>query len=234
MSTEVKISVENLTFAYGDHVVLDQVSARFAAQRITAITGPSGQGKSTFLTAINRLSDEIPGARVTGRVQINFADGPLDVYAGRYYLPDLRRRVGLVFQKPNPLPISIARNVMLPLALAGRHSRARKLERCEAALRDAFLWDEVKDRLDRSALELSGGQQQRLCIARALVLRPEVLMLDEPTSSLDSEAAGQVEDLLVALRDRCTIIVVSHYLEQVSRIADHGYRIKDRKVVPVG
>ena len=229
--TDPKITVRDLTFAYGGNVVLDHVAAEFPERRITAITGPSGQGKSTLLTAINRLADEIPGARVTGTVEVNLASGRLDVYRDSYYLPDLRRKVGLVFQKPNPLPGSILNNVALPLRLAGEYRRGEARDRCEQALRDASLWDEVADRLDKSALELSGGQQQRLCIARALVLEPEVLMLDEPTSSLDPTAAGQIEELLVGLSARCTLLVVSHYLEQVNRIAHRTYTTKDKKVV---
>ncbi|MBN2081675.1 ATP-binding cassette domain-containing protein [bacterium] len=231
MHPEAKIQLCHLSFAYGDNLVLDGLNAEFHANRITAITGPSGQGKSTLLSAINRLADEIPGARVTGEVTIHFSDKSLNVYADKYYLPDLRRRVGLVFQKPNPLPVSILNNVTLPLRMAGRSGRDDMRDRARDALAAAFLWDEVADRLDQSALELSGGQQQRLCIARALVLEPEVLMLDEPTSSLDSSAAGQIEELLVSLRERCTVLFVSHYLEQVNRIADVTYGIENKQLV---
>jgi phosphate transport system ATP-binding protein len=233
MNDNIRVRIRNLSFAYNDSLVLDRVSADFESSKITAITGPSGQGKSTLLTAINRLADEIPGAKVQGSIELFLQSGKRDVYGDKYYVPELRRQVGLVFQKPNPLPLSIIGNVLLPLRLLGRFSRRNALAKCEQALRGAFLWEEVSDRLNSSALELSGGQQQRLCIARSLVLEPEILMLDEPTSSLDTDAAREIEDLLLALKERCTVIIVSHYLEQVSRIADATYGISAKKLAKV-
>ena len=232
--SRIKVAVRDLSFAYRGKPVLDGVNAEFTEQAISAITGPSGQGKSTLLTAINRLADEIPGAEVDGDIEILLEGRLMQVYRDRYYLPWLRRKVGLVFQQPNPLPASIGKNVALPLKLMGNYSHAEISDRCRQALKDANLWDEVADRLSHSALELSGGQQQRLCIARALAAEPEVLMLDEPTSSLDSASASRIEDLLLDLKKRCTIIIVSHYLEQVGRIADASWRIEHKKLTRLG
>ncbi|MDY6903575.1 MAG: phosphate ABC transporter ATP-binding protein [Thermodesulfobacteriota bacterium] len=215
-----KISITQLTFAYGKTVVLDNLSATFDEHRITAITGPSGRGKSTFLTVLNRLWEDIAGARITGSVQIRFGNNDLDIYHPSVDVCDLRRRVGMVFQTPNPLPMSIMKNVTFPLTLAGEKGRENVHEKAKTALQAAFLWDEVKDRLGADARSLSGGQQQRLCIARALVLTPEVLLLDEPTSSLDRNAGEVIEDLLIRLKDRCTVLMVSHYQDQVQRVAD--------------
>jgi phosphate transport system ATP-binding protein len=220
-NSNTKIRLCDVNFFYGKQQVLYDVNAAFDAHALTAIVGPSGQGKSTLLTAINRLWEEIPGARAEGRVDIHFKGGYRDIAAADYPAERLRRRVGMVFQEPNPLPMSIYKNVAFPLKLSKAHSKtAAPSEEVRTALEQAFLWDEVKHRLNDDARKLSGGQQQRLCIARALILSPEILLLDEPTASLDAKAAGVIESLLVSLKPRCTLVMVSHYMEQVERIAD--------------
>lgn len=220
MRETTKIQLTDLSFYYGDRRILNHVDAGFREHAITAIVGPSGQGKSTLLTVVNRLWEEIPGARVDGRVDIRFDDQWMDICANGYPVNHLRRKVGMVFQEPNPLPMSIYKNVAFPLKLAGVRERQAMEAKVHSALVKAFLWDEVKDRLKADARTLSGGQQQRLCIARALVLEPEVLLLDEPTASLDAQAAGVIETLLAGLKSHCTILMVSHYLDQVQRVAD--------------
>lgn len=183
---------------------------------ITSIVGPSGCGKSTLLAALNRMTDGIPGCRVDGSARL---DG-LETVGTALDVRDLRRRVGLIFQRPNPLPLSVADNLLVPLRDHGVRSSAERGALMEAALRDVGLWGEVSGRLRRPALTLSGGQQQRLCIARCLALRPEVVLLDEPCSALDPRAMEVVEDLIVALRRRLTLVVVTHNLAQARRIAD--------------
>lgn len=222
MNDDIKIIVDSVSFYYQKQEVLKNFSAQFENHRITAIVGPSGTGKSTFLTILNRLWESIPGAAMTaGTVKIRFGRTFIDIYASSYPLSQLRRSVAMVFQIPNPLPMSIYRNIAFPLKLAGIKEKQTVEDKVEQALKRCFLWDEVRDRLNNDARELSGGQQQRLCIARALVMEPEVLLLDEPTSSLDARAADVIETLLTNLKSQCTIIMVSHYLDQVSRIADH-------------
>ena len=220
MKEKIKVQLTDLSFYYGDRRILDQVGVGFTEHAVTAIVGPSGQGKSTLLTAVNRLWEEIPGARVEGRVQIRFDDRLVDINANGFAVNLLRRKVGMVFQDPNPLPMSVYKNVAFPLKLSGQKDAHKIKARVYAALSQAFLWDEVKDRLDADARILSGGQQQRLCIARALVLNPEILLLDEPTASLDAAASAVLEELLLGLKSRCTILMVSHYLDQVQRVAD--------------
>lgn len=215
-----KILLREVSFSYGRHQVLDRVSARFAEHAVTAITGPSGQGKSTLLGLFNCLWDEMPGVKWSGDIRIRLGYQWVSPLKKDIPLPLLRRKVAMIFQEPNPLPMSIAKNLAFPLKLAGVKDKGLVEEKTRQALTDAFLWDEVKDRLETSALELSGGQKQRLCIARALVLEPEVLLCDEPTSSLDRTAVGIIEDLLVSLKSRCTLVVVSHYQGQIRRIAD--------------
>ncbi len=220
MEDTVKIRVTNLSFSYRGRQILRDISARFDDRSITAIVGPSGVGKSTFLMTLNRLWENIPDTSMKGRVEIRFDGRFQDVYDPSFPVTRLRRLVALVFQSPNPLPMSIYRNVAFPLKLSGRTDKKFTEEKVEEVLRMAYLWDEVKDRLGHDARGLSGGQQQRLCIARALVLEPEVLLMDEPTSSLDPTATGVIEELLVSLKDRLSILVVSHYLDQVQRVAD--------------
>ncbi len=228
---QAKIKVTGLDFFYRDRHVLKDLNVRFERNAITALVGPSGTGKSTFLYTLNRLWENIPGARMRGTVEIILGGLWRDIYAGGYPVTELRRRVGLVFQTPNPLPMSIRKNVAFPLKLAGNRDRRLLQDRIEQALQAAYLWDEVKDRLDDDARTLSGGQQQRLCIARALVLEPEVLLMDEPTSSLDAAATEIIETLLVALKRRFTVLVVSHYLDQVRRVADAVVTFPDGTVV---
>ena len=210
------IETTNVTISYGPTTVLHDVSLSLPTHQVTAIIGPSGCGKSSFLSAMNRLTDLIPGCVVDGTIQLdgmNIRNPQVDVMS-------LRRRVGMIFQRPNPFPLSIARNLDLPLADHGISSRSERADRVEHALRDVGLWDEVADRLDAPAQSLSGGQQQRLCIARALVLNPQVLLFDEPCSALDPIAGRVVEELIASLRDRCTVVIVTHNLGQAHRIAD--------------
>ena len=210
------LQVQGLTIAYGGREALRTVDLGFPECSITALVGPSGCGKSSLLMAINRLTDLIPGCRVTGRVL--FRDR--DVRSTGVDVVEIRRRVGMIFQRPNPFPVSIRKNIELPLAERRRTTRAERDEAVTTVLEAVGLWDEVKDRLDQGAPTLSGGQQQRLCIARALVLEPEVLLLDEPCSALDPLASGVVEELIVSLAGRYTIVVVTHNLAQARRIAD--------------
>ncbi|MEM7227204.1 MAG: phosphate ABC transporter ATP-binding protein [Planctomycetota bacterium] len=201
---------------YGQHVALRDVTMEFAHGRIAALVGPSGCGKTTLLTVMNRLTDLIPTCQVSGSCSF----GEMDVMSRSIDLIALRRRVGMIFQKPNPFPLSIRKNILLPLRQHGVRDRARAMEIIEQSLRDVGLWDEIKDRLDAPASRLSGGQQQRLCLARTLALEPEILLLDEPCSALDPLASGRVEDLIASLRNRFTVIVVTHNLAQARRIAD--------------
>jgi phosphate transport system ATP-binding protein len=227
----IKIRVADLTFSYRGRRILNDVSVDFAANRITALTGPSGVGKSTFLTTLNRLWENIPDARMKGRVEIKLQGKFRDVYARDLSVTELRKQVAMVFQTPNPLPMSIRKNIAFPLKLAGEKNREVISSKVENTLKMANLWEEVKDRLNDDARNLSGGQQQRLCIARALVLEPEVLLLDEPTSSLDQASTTVIEELLTGLKDRLTILVVSHYLEQVIRISDRVVEFADETIV---
>ena len=210
------VEVRDLAVSYGTRRVLGGVDLDVPRGCITGIVGPSGCGKSTFLSTLDRMCDLVPGCRVAGSVRLDgeeILDRSIDVVA-------LRRRVGMIFQRPNPFPFSVRRNLELPLREHGIRDRREVEERTEAALRDVGLWDEVADRLDAPALALSGGQQQRLCLARALVLRPEVLLLDEPCSALDPLASAVVEQLIAGLRGRLTIVVVTHNLAQARRLAD--------------
>lgn len=212
------LRVQDLSVRYGPHTVLAGVSVDIYKGCITALIGPSGCGKTSFLSALNRLTDLIPGASVQGQITL---DG-LDVRHPRTDLLALRRRVGMIFQKPNPFPLSIRRNLALPLREHGVKDRAVLDEKIETTLRDVGLWDEVCDRLDSPALALSGGQQQRLCIARALVLAPEVLLMDEPCSALDPLSSRVVEELIQRLRGRLTVVIVTHNLAQARRIANYA------------
>lgn len=232
MEKEIKIRIKNLWFYYHDRVILENIHVDIEKNAITSIVGPSGQGKSSFLMTLNRLWESMDGARVKGSIEINFKNRFLDVYNAKYPLPLLRRQVGMVFQVPNPLPMSIYKNIAFPLKLMGEKNKADISQKVEDILKKSFLWEEVKDRLSEDARTLSGGQQQRLCIARALVLEPSVLLLDEPTSSLDETSVRVIEKLLLQLKN-CTIVLVSHYMDQVKRIADNqlvlsGRRLKSR------
>ena len=201
---------------YGSRAAVRQVTLDLMPRQVTAIIGPSGCGKSTFLRAINRMNDLIPGCTTTGELRFHeqdVNDRAIDVAL-------LRRRIGMVFQKPNPFPKSIFDNVAYGPRLHGHHTRAQLAERVEESLRDAALWEEVKDRLETNALALSGGQQQRLCLARALAVRPEILLMDEPTSALDPKASARIEELVAELRARYTIAIVTHNMQQAARVSD--------------
>jgi phosphate transport system ATP-binding protein len=216
-AASAKISVRNLNFFYGKNQALHDISIDIPERIVMAFIGPSGCGKSTFLRTLNRMNDVIPGTRVEGEVLI---DGN-DIYEPGTDVVELRRRVGMVFQKSNPFPKSIFDNVAYGLRINKLTSRKRELqERVEEALKDAALWSEVKDRLKMSALSLSGGQQQRLCIARALAIRPEVILMDEPASALDPIATSKIEELIVDLKRQYTIVIVTHNMQQAARVSD--------------
>jgi phosphate transport system ATP-binding protein len=213
-----KMRVENLTFRYATKkVAVDNVTIPFYERLITAIIGPSGCGKSTLLRTLNRMNDTIPGTSVEGKILL---DGQ-DIYDPRFDVTLLRRRVGMVFQQPNPFPKSIYDNVAYGLRINGlARSRADLDESVERALRHAVIWDDVKDRLHRNALQLSGGEQQRLCIARALAVQPEVLLMDEPASALDPVSTAKIEELLFELKKEYTIVIVTHNMQQAARVSD--------------
>jgi phosphate transport system ATP-binding protein len=212
-----KIDVQGLSFFYGPRRVLEEISVRIRPNEVTALIGPSGCGKSTFLRTLNRMNDIVPGARVEGAVTI---DGQ-DIYASAVDVVDLRRRVGMVFQRSNPFPKSIFDNVAYGLRI-NRLTKSREElgGRVESSLKSAALWDEVKDRLHTSAMSLSGGQQQRLCIARALAVEPEILLMDEPASALDPIATQRIEELIYQLKTRYTIVIVTHNMQQAARVSD--------------
>jgi len=213
---ESKISVSALNFFYGDCQALTAVDMEIPANRITAFIGPSGCGKSTFLRCLNRMNETIPGTKVEGKVLL---DGE-DIYSPEVDVVDVRRRVGMVFQKSNPFPKSIFDNVAYGLRIGGMYERAAVTRKVEESLRDAALWEEVADRMDESALSLSGGQQQRLCIARALAVEPEVILMDEPASALDPIATLKIEELIQRLKERYTIVIVTHNMQQAARVSD--------------
>jgi len=216
-SHPVSIDVQGLSFYYGAKRALENISIGIPARLVTAFIGPSGCGKSTFLRTLNRMNDIIPGTRVDGRVLI---EGD-DIYAHGTDVVTLRRRVGMVFQKSNPFPKSVFENVAYGLRINGMAtSRADMHERVEASLKAAAIWDEVKDRLHESALALSGGQQQRLCIARALAVKPEILLMDEPASALDPIATQRIEELIYQLKNEYTIVIVTHNMQQAARVSD--------------
>jgi len=214
--TDSKISVSNFDFYYGPSKVLHGISLEIPAQKVTALIGPSGCGKSTFIRSINRMNDIIPEARGEGTIVI---DGK-DVYAGDTDVVELRRRVGMVFQKSNPFPKSIYDNVAYGLRIGGIRNKRQLDEIIERSLTRAALWHEVKDRLHASAMALSGGQQQRLCIARALAVDPEIVLMDEPASALDPIATSKIEELIYELKDNYTIVIVTHNMQQAARVSD--------------
>ena len=217
LNTPIKIDVEGLNFYYGTKRALDGITIQIRQNIVTAFIGPSGCGKSTFLRTLNRMNDIIPATRVEGKVLIDgqpIYDSGVDVVA-------LRRKVGMVFQKSNPFPKSIFENVAYGLRINGlTKSKAELTDRVEESLRQAAIWEEVKDRLSESALSLSGGQQQRLCIARALAIRPEILLMDEPASALDPIATQRIEELIYELKKKYTIVIVTHNMQQAARVSD--------------
>lgn len=211
-----RIQTQGLNLWFGSHQVLHNVSLGVAQNRITAMIGPSGCGKSTLLRTFNRMNDLIPETRISGKVLLDAED----IYAPKTDVTDIRTRVGMVFQKPNPFPKSIYDNVAFGLVVQNKYHKDEIRDRVETSLRAAWLWDEVKDRLNESAFSLSGGQQQRLCIARALANNPEVLLLDEPTSALDPQSTAKVEELCLELKNLVTILIVTHNIAQAGRISD--------------
>jgi phosphate transport system ATP-binding protein len=211
-----KMDARGVTVHYGPKAAIEDVSLPIADREVTALIGPSGCGKSTFLRTLNRMNDLVEGCRVEGRVTL---DGT-DIYGPGIDAVDVRRRVGMVFQRSNPFPKSIFENVAFGLRIGGEHRTSVLQERVERSLRHAALWDEVKDRLDASALALSGGQQQRLCIARALAVEPEVLLMDEPASALDPIATARIEELIRELVDDYAIVIVTHSMQQAARVSD--------------
>lgn len=211
-----KLSVSNVDLFYGKFQALKNMSIEVPANEITAFIGPSGCGKSTLLKSLNRMNDLVEGCKITGSIKL---DGE-DVYSGMD-INVLRKRVGMVFQKPNPFPMSIYDNIAFGPRTHGMRSKVKLDEVVEKALRDAAIWDEVKDRLKKNALGMSGGQQQRLCIARALAVEPEVLLMDEPTSALDPISTSRIEDLALELKKEYTIVMVTHNMQQAARISDN-------------
>jgi phosphate transport system ATP-binding protein len=210
------MTVQGLDLWYGDHQALHDISLNIPEKSITALIGPSGCGKSTFLKTLNRMNDLIPSVKITGDVRYR----DQDIFAPGTDVNELRREIGMVFQKPNPFPMSIYDNIAYGPRTHGIKNRARLDEIVEKSLRGAAIWDEVKDRLKKNALGLSGGQQQRLCIARALAVEPEVLLMDEPTSALDPISTSKIEELAMQLKEQYTIVIVTHNMQQAVRISD--------------
>ena len=211
------ITVQDLCLWYGAHQALKSINIDIPEKSITALIGSSGCGKSTFLKTLNRMNDLVPGVKITGEVRYKGGD----IFDSTTDVNSLRREIGMVFQKPNPFPMSIYDNIAYGPRTHGVKSRAMLDDIVERALRDAAIWDEVKDRLKKNALGLSGGQQQRLCIARALAVEPEVLLMDEPTSALDPISTSKIEELAMTLKERYTIVIVTHNMQQAARISDY-------------
>ena len=230
MDNALKISVRNLNFHYSDFKALDNISMDFYERQVTALIGPSGCGKSTFLRCLNRMNDLIPTSRVDGKIMLQ----DLDIYDPGLDVVLLRRRIGMVFQKPNPFPKSIFNNVAYGLRVNGIKDKAFIGQRVVESLEKAALLEEVKLRLHESALGLSGGQQQRLCIARALAVEPEVLLMDEPASSLDPIATQKIEDLIHQLKEHYTIIIVTHNMQQAARVSDVTAFFYMGKLIEIG
>ena len=211
------ISVKDMCLWYGDHQALKDVSIEIPEKSITAFIGPSGCGKSTFLKTLNRMNDLIPGVKITGDIRYE----GIDIFSKEVDVNNLRKEIGMVFQKPNPFPMSIYDNIAYGPRTHGITNRVELDEIVERALRDAAIWDEVKDRLKKNALGMSGGQQQRLCIARALAVQPKVLLMDEPTSALDPISTSRIEELVMELKEKYTIVMVTHNMQQAVRVSDY-------------
>jgi len=225
-----KVVAKNLDFWYGTVQALFDVSMDIPARQVTALIGPSGCGKSTFIRTLNRMNDIIVGTRLEGKILI---DGQ-DIYGSEIDVVELRKTVGMVFQKSNPFPKSIFENVAYGPRIHGTRKRSELAEVVERSLRRAALWDEVKDRLNRNALDLSGGQQQRLCIARALAVDPEILLMDEPASALDPRSTARIEDLIDELRHRYTIIIITHNMQQASRVSNFTAFFYEGRLIEFG
>ena len=211
------ISVKDMCLWYGDHKALNNVNIEIPEKSITAFIGPSGCGKSTFLKTLNRMNDLVPGVKIEGDIRYNGED----IFAKEVDVNHLRKEIGMVFQKPNPFPMSIYDNIAYGPRTHGITNKAQLDEIVERSLRDAAIWDEVKDRLKKNALGMSGGQQQRLCIARALAVEPKILLMDEPTSALDPISTSRIEDLVLELKDKYTIVMVTHNMQQAVRVSDY-------------
>ena len=224
------MTVQGLDLWYGDHQALHDISMNIPEKSITALIGPSGCGKSTFLKTLNRMNDLIPGVKITGDVRYR----EQDIFAPGTDVNELRREIGMVFQKPNPFPMSIYDNIAYGPRTHGIKNRAKLDEIVEKSLRGAAIWDEVKDRLRKNALGLSGGQQQRLCIARALAVEPEVLLMDEPTSALDPISTSKIEELAMQLKEQYTIVIVTHNMQQAARISEKTAFFLLGKLVEMG
>lgn len=216
MNLKPKIETKNLNFYYGQTQALKNVNIICPLNKVTAIIGPSGCGKSTFIRTLNRMNDVIPGARIEGEILLDAEN----IYSSKVDVVELRRMVGMVFQKPNPFPKSIFDNVAYGLRINGMKDKEKVEDRVEKSLKEAALWDEVKDRLEKNAFALSGGQQQRLCIARALAVEPEVILFDEPCSAIDPIATAKIEDLIQKLKQRYTVVIVTHNMQQAARVSD--------------
>ena len=211
------ISVKDMCLWYGDHQALKNVNIEIPEKSITAFIGPSGCGKSTFLKTLNRMNDLIPGVKITGYIRYEGTD----IFSKEVDVNNLRKEIGMVFQKPNPFPMSIYDNIAYGPRTHGITNKVELDEIVERALRDAAIWDEVKDRLKKNALGMSGGQQQRLCIARALAVQPKILLMDEPTSALDPISTSRIEELVLELKEKYTIVMVTHNMQQAVRVSDH-------------
>lgn len=224
------ITTHNVRLYYGRKEALHGIDLDFPKRKITALIGPSGSGKSTFLRCLNRMNDLTPGVTITGSFKL---DGK-DIYSPKTDVVDLRKKVGMVFQQPNPFPFSVFENVAFGLRLAGVRDRKLIQERVETSLKQAAVWNEVKDKLNENALSFSGGQQQRICIARVLAVQPEIILMDEPTSALDPVSAAKIEDLLLDIQDKFTIAIVTHNMQQASRISDRTAFFLDGRLVETG
>ncbi|MBO5301672.1 MAG: phosphate ABC transporter ATP-binding protein [Peptococcaceae bacterium] len=211
------ITVKDMSLWYGDHKALNNINIEIPEKSITALIGPSGCGKSTFLKTLNRMNDLIPSVKITGDIRYN----DTDIFSKEVDVNSLRKEIGMVFQKPNPFPMSIYDNVAYGPRTHGITNKAQLDEIVEEALRDAAIWDEVKDRLKKNALGMSGGQQQRLCIARALAVQPKILLMDEPTSALDPISTSRIEELVMELKEKYTIVMVTHHMQQAVRVSDY-------------
>jgi len=227
---QVKIRTRHLSFFYGAAQALFDINLDIPARQVTALIGPSGCGKSTFLRTLNRMNEIIDGTRLTGEITIDGAD----IYAPDMDVIDLRRRVGMVFQKSNPFPKPIFENIAYGPRIHGTRKHEALVPIVERSLKRAALWDEVSDRLDQSAMQLSGGQQQRLCIARALAVDPEILLMDEPASALDPKSTAAVEELIKELREHYTIVIVTHNMQQAARVSDYTAFFYEGRLIEVG
>ena len=230
MPARAKIEVQNLNFYYGSKKAVDNLSLTCPEKTVTALIGPSGCGKSTFIRTLNRMNDVVAGTRVEGRILL---DGE-SILAPKVDVVELRRRVGMVFQRPNPFPKSIFDNVAYGLRVNGQKNRDRLDEIVERSLREAALWEEVKDRLRENAFSLSGGQQQRLCIARTLAVKPEVVLFDEPCSAIDPIATAKIEDLIQRLKNDYTVVIVTHNMQQAARVSEYTAFLMMGELIEVG